>query len=76
MLGLSHDKLKASMDSDTFLCDVIAGRLRKEDFVNKKGEPSWTTLVNALRIPQLNKKELPTKLNWKKYSDIYSCMTI
>jgi len=33
------------MDSTTFLNDVIAAWLRREDQVKKKGEPSCTVLV-------------------------------
>ena len=49
VLGLRQNKLKAMMDSATFLDDVIAAWLRKEDKVTEKGEPSWTVLVNALK---------------------------
>ena len=41
------------MDSATFLDDVIAAWLRKEDQVTEKGEPSWTVLVNALKHPRV-----------------------
>ena len=53
LLGLSHHKLKTKMDSSTFLDDVIAAWLRKEDQVKKKGEPSWTVLVRALKHRRL-----------------------
>ena len=53
LLGLSHHKLKTKMDSRTFLDDVIAAWLRKEDQVKKKGEPSWTVLVRALKHRRL-----------------------
>ena len=49
VLGLRHNKVKTMMDSATFLDDVIAAWLRKEDQVTEKGEPSWTVLVNALK---------------------------
>ena len=49
VLGLTQTKVKAMMDSDTFLDDVIAAWLRKEDNVKEKGEPSWTVLSNALK---------------------------
>ena len=48
VLGLRQAKVKALMDSPTFLDDVITAWLRKEDQVTEKGEPSWTVLVNAL----------------------------
>ena len=49
VLGLTQIKVKAKMDSDTFLDDVITAWLRREDKVPEKGEPSWTVLVNALK---------------------------
>ena len=48
VIGISQHKTKAMMDSSTFLDDVIAAWLRREDLVKKKGEPSWTVLVRAL----------------------------
>ena len=49
VLGLRQNKVKTLKDSETFLDDVIAAWLRKEDQVAKKGEPSWTVLVDALK---------------------------
>ena len=54
------------MDSDTFLCDVIAAWLRKEDFVNKKGQPSWTTLVNALKRSTVKQEGIANKIEQDK----------
>ena len=51
VLGISQNKTKAMMDSSTFLDDVIAAWLRREDEVKKKGEPSWIVLVRALEHP-------------------------
>jgi len=49
VLGLSQHKVKTKKDSDTFLDDVITAWLRREDQVIKRGEPSWTVLVSALK---------------------------
>ena len=49
VLGLTQPKLKKMMDSDTFLDDVIAAWLQKEDNVKEKGDPSWTVLISALK---------------------------
>ena len=49
VLGLSQHKLKANIDSKSFLDDVISAWLRKEDQVIKRGEPSWAVLVAALK---------------------------
>lgn len=51
VLGLNYTKLKEKMDSRTFLEDVIAAWLHKEDYVKDRGEPTWTVLVNALQHP-------------------------
>ena len=48
-MGLTQPKLKTMMESTTFLDDVVAAWLRKEDSVKEKGEPSWTVLICALR---------------------------
>ena len=53
VLGLSQHKVKAMKDSETFLDNVITAWLRKEDQVIKKGEPSWTVLVSALKHPRV-----------------------
>ena len=53
VLGISHYKTKAMMDSNTFLKDVITAWLRREDHVKKIGEPSWTVLVKALKHPRV-----------------------
>ena len=53
VVGISQHKTKAMMDSSTFLNDVIAAWLRREDQVKKKGEPSWTVLVRALEHPRV-----------------------
>ena len=50
------------MDSGTFLSDVIAAWLRKEDYVKKKGEPSWTTLVNALKHSTVKQEGIANKI--------------
>ena len=51
VLGLSQRRVKGMMDSSTtFLDDVIAAWLRKED---QAGAPTWMILVKALRHPRL-----------------------
>ena len=49
VMGLTQTKVKGMMKSKTFLDDVIAAWLRKEDSVKEKGEPSWTVLISALK---------------------------
>ena len=53
-LGLAQQKVRWMRDSDTFLDNVLAAWLRKEDDVKKKGTLSWSTLVKALRHPMLH----------------------
>ena len=48
-LGLNQQRVKMMKDSDMFLDNVLAAWLRREDDVEKKGIPSWKTLVQALR---------------------------
>jgi len=49
VLGLSQRKVMTIRGSDTFLDDVITAWLQKEDLVIKRGEPSWTVLIDALK---------------------------
>ena len=49
VLGLSSHRLKAMVDSVTFLDDMIVAWLRKVDQVQKRGVPTWQRLVEALR---------------------------
>jgi len=53
VLGLSQHKVRAMIDSKTFLDDIVTAWLRKEDLVSKRGEPSWTVLVSALKHPRV-----------------------
>ena len=50
------------MNSDNFLIPAIAALLRKEDYVKKKGEPSWSTLVNALKHPTVKQEGIANKI--------------
>jgi len=48
-LGLSHTKLRDTMESQTYREDMIAAWLRREDDVQQKtGIPTWRVLVMAL----------------------------
>ena len=66
VLGISQHKTKAMMDSTTFLDDVIAAWLRREDQVNKKGEPSWTVLIRALEHPRVRQCGISQKIRKEK----------
>ena len=54
------------MDSEIFLSDVIAAWLRKEDYVEEKGEPDWNTLVNALKHSTVKQEGIANKISQDK----------
>ena len=63
VLGISQHKVKVMMDeSRIFLDDVIAAWLRREDQVEKRGVPSWGTLVRALRHQRVKQNGIASKL--------------
>ena len=66
VLGISQRKTKGMMDSSTFLDDIITAWLRREDQVNKKGEPSWTVLVRALEHPRVGHCGISQKIRKQK----------
>ena len=49
-------------ESMTFLDDVLAAWIRKEDYVEKHGNPSWGTLVKALKHQRLNQNGIAKKI--------------
>ena len=67
VLGLKQTKVKSLMDSTTFLDDVIAAWLRKEDQVMENGEPSWTALIKALRHPRVGQTGIANKIKRGKH---------
>ena len=62
LLGLRQTKVKALTDSHSFLDDVIAAWLRKEDQVTDKGEPSWTVLISALKHRRVGQTGIADKI--------------
>ena len=62
VLGLEQKKVKDLKRSDSFLDDVISAWLRKEDQVTKKGNPSWTVLINALKHRRVNQIGIAEKI--------------
>ena len=65
-LGLNQWKVKQMRDSETFVDDVIAAWLRREDHVEKGGMPSWRTLVRALRHPRIGQNGLANDISKHK----------
>ena len=62
VLGLNQQRVKGWMDSPTFLDDVITAWLQREDKVDKKGAPTWKTLVKALRHQRVALVDVANKI--------------
>ena len=62
-LGLNQGKVKRMRESGTFVDDVIAAWLRREDYVEKKGMPTWRTLVRALRHQRIGQTGLANDIS-------------
>ena len=66
-LKLKQPEVKKMRDSETFRDDMIAAWLeQKEDQVAKKGEPTWETLVKALKNPRVKLTEIAEKIQKDK----------
>ena len=68
-LGLSQQKVEGMKESDVFLDKVIAAWLRREDHVEKRGMPTWRTLVKALRHPRIGQTGLANDISKDKIID-------
>ena len=66
VLGLSPRKVKTMEDSRTFLDDILAAWIRKEDYVERRGLPTWETLVRALRHPRVGQTGLANDISRDK----------
>ena len=62
VLGLDYIKLKNNMSSETFLLDTIYAWLQKEDGAANKGNPTWRTLVNALKSKGIGQARIAEKI--------------
>ena len=65
-LGLSQRKVEHMKESDIFLDKVISAWLRREDLVEKRGVPTWRTLVKALRHPRIGQNGLANDISRDK----------
>ena len=69
-LGLSQRKVKAMSESTTFLDDVLSAWIRRQDYVEEHGNPSWGTLVEALKHRRLSQngiaKQIVQDKPWQK----------
>ena len=66
VLGLTQRKVENMKESDIFLDKVIAAWLRREDHVEKRGMPTWRTLVKALRHPRIGQNGLANDISRDK----------
>ena len=66
VLGLDYNRLKAMMDTPTFLLDVLAGWLQGVDHVLSTGVPTWKRLVEALKDPRVGQNGLASKIEQDK----------
>ena len=64
VLGLSHHRVKAMRDSETFLDDMIAAWLQKVDQV---GVPTWQRLVEALRHKRVGQTGIASGIEKDKF---------
>ena len=63
VLGLSHHRVKAMRDSETFLDDMIAAWLQKVDQV---GVPTWQRLVEALQHKRVGQTGIASEIEKDK----------
>jgi len=66
VLGLSYNRLKTMMDSQTFLQDMLAKWLEKVDQVLQTGVPTWKRLVEALKDPRVGQNGFASKIEQDK----------
>ena len=66
VLGLDYNRLKAMMDSSSFLQDMLAGWLQQVDQVLSTGVPTWKRLVEALKDQTVGQNGLASKIEEKQ----------
>ena len=66
ILGLNYSRLKALVDTPTFLQDMLAGWLHGVDHVLSTGVPTWKRLVEALRDPRVCQEGLAILIEQNK----------
>ena len=66
VLGLDYNRLKALMDTPSFLQDMLAGWLQAVDHVLRTGVPTWKRLVEALADPRVGQTGLASKIEKDK----------
>ena len=65
-LGLTQRKVENMKESDIFLDKVVAAWLRQEDHVEKRGMPTWRTLVKALKHQRIGQNGIANKISTEK----------
>ena len=66
VLGLTQPKVMGMEDSARFLDKVLCAWLHREDNVEKKGMPSWRTLMTALNHPLLKQTGIAKDIKVKE----------
>ena len=66
VLGLSQRRVKAMMNSETFLDDMISAWLQRIDLVEKRGVPTWHGLVEALRHRRVGETSIASEIEKDK----------
>ena len=66
-LGLNSVRLKNKLHSSTFVNDVIAAWVRKEDKVLDKGEPTWRNVAMALEHPRIRQGGVADEIKRKMF---------
>ena len=61
-MGLDYNRLKAMMDTSSFLEDMLAGWLQQVDQVPSTGVPTWKRLVEALKHQRVGQNGLAIKI--------------
>ena len=76
VLGLGYNRLKAMLDSPSFLQDMLAAWLQRVDHVLQTGVPTWTRLVEALKNPRVGQNGLASKIEQDKLHGMYHTYNI
>ena len=66
VLGLDYNRLKAIMDTSSFLEDMLAGWLQQVDQVPSTGVPTWNRLMEALKDKRVGQNRLAITIEEEK----------
>ena len=69
-LGINYYRLKAIIDTPTFLHDMLAWWMQGLDQVLQTGVPTWWRLVEALKDPRVGQTGIASKIEQKQASQL------